>query len=181
MNYADIKTMDVGDGPGIRVSLFVSGCSHYCKGCFNSEAWDYNYGNPYTYDVEAKIMKLVEPSYVAGLTILGGEPCDPKNVETVYNLCSRIKNLYGDKKSVWVYTGYTFEQLYRNYCGIYGIRLLKTIDVLVDGKFNEDLHNDTLKFKGSSNQRIIKVPETMEKISIASMIDDNINHIVLWE
>ena len=181
MNYADIKVMDIADGPGIRVSLFVSGCDHHCKGCFNSEAWDYNYGKLFRADDEAKILNLLEPDYIDGLTVLGGEPFAPKNVDKVYDFCSRVRNLYKDKKTIWIYSGYTFDQIWRNYCGLSGIKLLKTADVLVDGKFIQELHNDALRFRGSSNQRVIDLKKTMNNIGLSSLVDGLEKYIIEME
>lgn len=171
MNYADIKVMDVGDGPGIRTSLFVSGCEHYCEKCFNSEAWDFNYGKPYTSETEAEIITLLKPDYITGLSILGGEPMHPNNVTKVYDLVTRVKNLYGDKKTIWIYSGYTLEQILRNYCGANGIEVLKYIDVLVDGKYVDKLKDVTLKFRGSSNQRLIDMKRTLLN-PIHAILDD---------
>lgn len=171
MNYASLKTYDVANGPGIRVSLFVSGCEHYCKNCFNSEAWDFNYGEEFTNNTLYQIIDALTHKYISGLSILGGEPMNPKNVVKVSEIIARIKCSFPNK-SIWVYSGYTIEQLMEQYQNIfittdpnqdtsvgYAIgSILRNIDVLVDGKFVEDLKDLKLRFRGSSNQRIIDVP-----------------------
>ena len=164
MNYATIKPYDVANGPGVRVSLFVSGCTHHCKGCFNSEAWDFAYGEPYTQEVEDKIIKALEPSYIKGFSVLGGEPFEPQNQAVVVNTLERIKATYPEK-SIWCYSGYDFEKdLLAGKLGDWTItkRMLNCIDVLVDGKFVEALKNPQLRFKGSANQRIIMVQESLK-------------------
>lgn len=181
MNYADIKIMDIGDGPGIRVSLFVSGCDHHCKGCFNSEAWDYNYGKIFGVKEEAQILNELRYDYISGFSILGGEPLDPKNVHRVYDIVSRVKLTYKEKKSIWIYSGYTFEQLWRNYCGMDAIEVLKLSDVLVDGEFIKELHNDALRFKGSSNQRIIDLQKTINNIHNRKLNETVTECIVEWK
>ena len=109
MNYATIKPYDVANGPGVRVSLFVSGCTHHCKGCFNAETWDFNYGEPYTQEVEDRIVKALEPSYIKGFSLLGGEPFEPANQAVLYRTLERIKKTYPEK-TVWCYSGYDFEK-----------------------------------------------------------------------
>ena len=164
MNYAEIKDCDIANGPGVRVSLFVSGCSHHCKGCFNEVAWDYNYGNLFTEETEEKILNMLKPSYIKGLTLLGGEPFDPRNQEAVVHLLRKVKAAY-PKKSIWAFTGYLFDkdivsgnlgnpEIAREY--------LSYLDVLVDGKFIMDLKNLSLRFRGSENQRLIDVPASLK-------------------
>ena len=170
MNYATIKYNDVSNGPGIRTSLFVSGCTHHCEGCFNSIAWDFNYGEPYTKKVEDEIIDSLRHSYVKGITLLGGEPFEPQNQGPLVELTDRIRRELPDK-TIWCFSGYTIEEMTDGKLSQHEttMRLLKNIDVLVDGKFVLELKNLMLKFKGSSNQRTIMVKETLEK-----------KEIVLW-
>lgn len=163
MNYADIKQYDVANGPGIRISLFVSGCTHYCKGCFNSEAWDFNYGKPFTERTLETILEYMKPSYVKGLTILGGEPMEPQNQPGVLLLLRRVREVYPEK-SVWLFTGYDFEKdiLSRMVTELPETgELLSYLDVIVDGEYVEELKDLSLRFKGSSNQRTILVKESL--------------------
>lgn len=165
MNYADIKQYDIANGPGIRVSVFVSGCNHHCKGCFNKEAWDFSYGKQLTPFIISKIISYLEPSYVKGLTVLGGEPMDPANQPEVLKLLKKVKKKY-PRKNIWLYTGYDFEKdiLGKMINKIPETKeILSYIDVLVDGKFVEELKDLSLRFKGSSNQRTICVQESLEK------------------
>lgn len=160
MNYAEIKEYDIANGPGVRMSLFVSGCDHHCKNCFNPETWEYDYGKPFTNDTIEELIKLLEPSYITGLTLLGGDPLMPKNIETVASLCCKIKEVYPDK-SIWCYTGYTWEYLMEVKRKNKHLRdILRYIDVLVDGPFIEEEKDLTLKFRGSRNQRIIDVQKS---------------------
>ena len=175
MNYATIKNCDIANGPGVRVSLFVSGCTHRCPGCFNEEAWDFNYGQPFTEDTISKIMEYCKRSYVEGLTILGGEPFEPANQKGILPLVKRFKETYPDK-SLWIFTGYDFEEdildrMSNNYPETK--QILSCVDTIVDGKFIEELMNRNLRFKGSSNQRTIMVQESMKKGSIV-LWDDTI-------
>ena len=164
MNYSDIKTPDVANGPGIRVSIFVSGCRHHCKGCFNKETWDFNYGKPFTQETIDYILKLMEPTYIKGITFLGGEPMEPVNQEGLLLLAKAVKEKYPEK-TIWCYTGFLFERdilndMYKN--SDTTKELVNLLDVVVDGKFKENLKDVRLKFKGSSNQRIIDVKKTLE-------------------
>lgn len=164
MNYATVKTHDVANGPGVRVSLFVSGCSHHCKNCFNEEAWDYQYGEPYTPAVEQRILDALAPDYITGLSLLGGEPMDPRNQETVCALVRRVRETYPDK-TIWCYSGYTLDEqlLAGNVGDPQTVReLLSMLDVLVDGRFVEEQKDLTLRFRGSANQRLIDVPKTLQ-------------------
>lgn len=163
MNYATIKKCDVANGPGVRVSLFVSGCSHHCKGCFNQEAWDYNYGNKFTEKEETEVMEALKPDYIKGLSLLGGEPLDIKNQEGLLPIVKKAKELYPDKP-IWCYTGYLFDKQVMGEMAKTNEttnELLKYIDYVVDGQFVESLKNPSLKFRGSSNQRIIDVQKTL--------------------
>lgn len=160
MNYANVQTTDIVNGVGVRVTLFVSGCRRACKGCFNSVAWDFNYGVPFTFDSQAWtiIKRELSNDYVHGLTILGGEPMEPENINTVRDIVAAVRRDF-PTKTIWIYTGYTFEELTNH-------DLLSMIDVLVDGAFVEELRDITLQFRGSSNQRIIDVPATLQSGSI---------------
>lgn len=163
MNYATIKKNDIANGTGVRVSLFVSGCTHRCPGCFNTEAWDFGYGEPFTPQVEERILEALAPSYVEGLTLLGGEPLEPQNQEVLLPFVRRVKEQY-PTKTVWCYTGYTLEQLQDaacRACTADTAPLLSLIDVLVDGRFEQDKKDIRLRFRGSSNQRIIDLPTTL--------------------
>ena len=158
MNYATIKTYDTANGPGVRVSLFVSGCTHYCKDCFNSEAWDFNYGKPFTEDTMEELMKAMDREWIEGITFLGGEPLNPRNITKVDEIIQRIHCSYPDK-NIWVYSGYTLEELIENkeFHGYPIANILKNIDVLVDGRFVTEKKDLKLRFRGSSNQRIIDI------------------------
>lgn len=164
MNYADIKQFDVANGPGVRVSVFVSGCTHYCKGCFNEAAWDFSYGQPFTEETIETVVEYLKPSYVKGLTVLGGEPMEPQNQPGVLTLLRRVKEVYPEK-SVWLFSGYDFEKdiLGRMWEELPETKeILSYLEVLVDGEFVEELKNLSLRFKGSSNQRTILVRESLE-------------------
>ncbi|MBO6167289.1 MAG: anaerobic ribonucleoside-triphosphate reductase activating protein [Kiritimatiellae bacterium] len=161
MNYASIRTCDIANGEGVRVSLFVSGCTHRCKGCFNECAWDFSYGQPFTEDTERVILEALSPSYIAGLTILGGEPMEPENQRTLAPFLRRFRNVFGETKNLWIYTGCVYEIDLLPHAKPSRWRteetdsILNAADILVDGPFVESLKNLTLKFRGSSNQRII--------------------------
>ena len=169
MNYATIKNCDIANGPGVRVSLFVSGCTHRCKGCFNEVAWDFDYGEPFTEAVMDSILDMLRPSYIRGLTLLGGEPCEPQNQAAIVALLRRIRQELPEK-SIWAFSGYLFDR------DILSGRLgdcseyLSYLDVLVDGPFVEAKKNLSLRFRGSENQRLIDVPA-----SLAS------GEVVLWK
>lgn len=159
MNYANIKYFDVANGDGVRTSLFVSGCPHHCKGCFNEVAWDYNYGNEYNEDILKSIVESIKPYYIAGASILGGEPLAPDNMKCVANTVKYIKD-NTDNKNIWLYSGYTWEEIIEN--TYIKENILPFIDILVDGRFIEDLKDISLKFRGSSNQRIIDVKKSLK-------------------
>lgn len=161
MNYGTIKNYDIANGTGVRVSLFVSGCRHHCKGCFNSETWDFNYGNPYTKEVEAQILEALKPAYIQGFSLLGGEPFEPENQKELAGLLQKIKESYPEK-NVWCYTGYLYDvdlipggKVYTEYTD----KMLTCIDTLVDGEFIEAEKDLTLEFRGSRNQRILHLDE----------------------
>lgn len=154
MNYAKINTHDVANGPGVRVSLFVSGCEHRCPGCFNPETWDFDYGQELRTEDVLHIMRAGEPDYIAGLTVLGGEPLHPQNCEKVTAVVYIWANEHPDKP-IWLYTGYRYEDIHHLY-------LMKYVDVLVDGPFVEAEKDLNLRFRGSRNQRIIDVKKSRE-------------------
>ena len=175
MNYANIKKTDTANGTGIRVSLFVSGCTHHCKGCFNSETWDFCYGKKYTQEVEDEIINACKPSYIKGLSLLGGEPFEKANQPSVTALAERFKKEFPDK-DIWCYSGYTFDKdmieggkVYTEYTN----RLLNQIDYLVDGEFVEELKNLKLKFRGSENQRIIDMKTTLKTKTLKVLKDED--------
>ena len=161
MNYADIKKVDVANGPGVRVSLFVSGCSHRCEGCFNPETWDFSYGVPFGEAEIQQILTFLAPDHIRGLSLLGGEPFEPDNQRAVLELVRRARReLPG--KTVWCYTGYLFEELAGNQVGTHSRTLLEGLDVLVDGPFVLAKKDLGLRFRGSNNQRIIDVPASLQ-------------------
>lgn len=165
MNYALIRENDIANGPGVRTSLFVSGCRHHCKGCFNPETWNFNYGQLFTQNEIDKIILATEPSFVDGLTLLGGEPFEPENQADLVVLLKQFKAQLPNK-SVWCYTGFSFDKdllpKYRSDAENV-VELLNLIDVLVDGKFVEELKNSALLFRGSSNQNIIDVQKSLKE------------------
>lgn len=165
MNYAEIKTCDIANGPGVRTSLFVSGCTHRCQNCFNEIAWDFNYGEPFTKETEDYILETLKPDYIKGLTLLGGEPMEHVNQIGLLPFIRRVKEMY-PQKSIWCFTGYTFEtDILDRMCKEYveTAELISYFDVIVDGKFVQELRNLMLKFRGSENQRIIKVQESLKE------------------
>ncbi|MBQ8642136.1 MAG: anaerobic ribonucleoside-triphosphate reductase activating protein [Clostridia bacterium] len=173
MHYASIKPYDIANGPGVRVSLFVSGCTHHCPGCFNRETWDFGYGQPFDDAVIADLLEKLSSDYISGLTLLGGEPLEPDNQRALLPFVRQVRRLYPEK-SIWCYTGYTWEsdlltESGRAHCEVTD-ELLAQMDVLVDGRFIEALHDITLLFRGSSNQRLIDLHRTRET-----------GEIVLWE
>ena len=164
MNYAEIKYCDVANGPGVRTSLFVSGCSHHCPGCFNEIAWDFNYGKPFTQDTIDSIIESLKPDYIQGLTLLGGEPFEYSNQKGLLPLERRVREVL-PQKDIWCFTGFLFDKdIIENMCKRWKEtnELLSYIDVLVDGRFVEELKNLNLKFKGSENQRTILVNESLK-------------------
>lgn len=171
MNYSLIRACDIANGPGIRVSLFVSGCTHHCPGCFQPETWDFNYGCPFIWERYHRIFEMLQPDYIDGLTILGGEPLEPSNQRDLLPFVETVKRKFPNK-TIWMYTGFTFEELV-NRTGEYGDvtkSLLSQLDILVDGPFVEAKKDLRLKFCGSSNQRLIDLRKTREA-----------GKIVLWE
>lgn len=163
MNYGKIKPRDIADGPGIRVSLFVSGCRHHCKGCFNQETWSFAYGEAYTETTEETILEALGKPYIRGLTLLGGEPFEPENQGALLKLTKKVREVYPEK-TIWCYSGYTLEtDILAGKLGPKEItrELLQNIDVLVDGEFHAWEKNPSLRFRGSENQRIIDVKKTL--------------------
>ena len=160
MNYAIIKNCDIANGPGVRVSLFVSGCTHRCPGCFNEVAWDFDYGQPFTEETIESILTMLRPSYIKGLTLLGGEPFEPRNQAAVVSLLRRIREELPEK-SIWAFSGFLFEKDMLS--GRIGdVReYLSYLDVLVDGPFVQEKKNLNLRFRGSENQRIIDVKASL--------------------
>ena len=159
MYYGKINDHDIANGTGVRVSLFVSGCRHHCPGCFNECAWDFEYGEPFTYFTIGEILNLLKPDYIDGLTILGGEPFEYYNTSEVLRLIDWVRIKYRHKKTIWIYSGFTFEELIKREDALV---ILHSCDVLVDGRFIEAEKDITLKFRGSRNQRIIDVQKSLE-------------------
>ncbi len=172
MNYGAIKNCDIANGIGVRVTLFVSGCRNHCPGCFQPETWDFRYGQPFTQETEAYLLELLRPDYINGLTLLGGDPFEPENQQVLLSFLRRVKEVYASK-DIWAYTGYTWEQLTS---GTHGVSIPETgemlhqIDTLVDGPFILERKNIRLRFRGSENQRIINVRQSLET-----------QRIILWE
>lgn len=164
MNYATIKFHDVANGPGVRVSLFVSGCTHRCPGCFNPEAWDFAYGQPYTAETEQQILDACDHPYIRGLSLLGGEPFEPQNQQALLPLLQKFRERFPEK-TVWCYSGYNYElDMLAGKLGDWAHTkaMLECIDVLVDGEFHLKEKDLSLRFRGSANQRIIDVPRSLE-------------------
>lgn len=157
MRYGKINKTDIANGSGVRVSLFVSGCRNHCKGCFNSETWAFDYGEAFTLRTIDEILETLDKPYISGLSILGGDPIERENVSEVVTLCHLVKLLYPDK-SIWLWTGYYYEELL-----LREPEILEYVDVIVDGPFKENLKDISLVWRGSSNQRIINVKESLEK------------------
>ncbi len=172
MYYGEIKNCDIANGIGVRVTLFVSGCTNRCKGCFQPETWDFSYGKPYTKETEDSLIELLRPSYITGITLLGGEPFEPSNQRELVKLLRRVKSEL-PSKTVWAFTGFTLESLLEREphprCEVTD-EMLSMIDVLVDGKFEEDKKDISLRFRGSSNQRIIDMNATRKA-----------DGIILWD
>ena len=153
--YNKIRKMDISNGPGVRVSIFMQGCIFHCEGCFNPETWDFKCGNEFTDETVEEVLRLCEPDHIKGLSILGGEPMHPKNIEATTKLAKEFKKRYPNK-TIWSWTGFTFED-------IKDTEVFKSIDVLIDGQFKIALRNPNLRWKGSSNQRVIDVQKSLKK------------------
>lgn len=179
MNYANIKYCDIANGIGVRTSLFVSGCRLHCAGCFNSEAWGFDAGEAFTPEVEQRILDSLEPSYVDGLTVLGGEPTEPENAEALAPFLERVRQTY-PTKDLWMYTGRTWEQITEggSHASPNMDRILACLDVLVDGPWVSSEYDISLRFRGSSNQRLIDVPATLAAHRKGTLSG---NDVVLWE
>ncbi|MCH5249608.1 MAG: anaerobic ribonucleoside-triphosphate reductase activating protein [Lachnospiraceae bacterium] len=172
MYYSEIKECDIANGPGVRVTLFVSGCTHHCKGCFNEMTWDFEYGKHFGEEDIEKILKLLEPTYIEGLTLLGGEPMEYRNQQGLLPLLRRVKKEYPNK-TIWCYTGYLYdEDIIQDFCSKWDEtkEILGYLDVIVDGEFVEELKDISLQFRGSSNQRIIDVKKSKKA-----------GKIILWQ
>lgn len=172
MYYSEIKECDIANGPGVRVSLFVSGCTHHCKGCFNEMTWDFQYGRPFDDKIQAHILELLKPPYIAGLTLLGGEPMEYGNQKALLPLLRKVKEGFPDK-TIWCYTGYLFDQdIMEDFCNKWEEtrEILSCLDVIVDGEFVESLKDIRLVFCGSSNQRLIDVQKSLQE-----------GKVILWE
>ena len=172
MHYGEIKNCDIANGEGVRVSLFVSGCTNHCENCFQPQTWDFCYGNPFTAETEEYLLSLLAPDYINGLTLLGGEPFEPENQRALLPFLRRVREQF-PKKTIWAFSGFTLEEMQRE--GSY-VRcevtddLLALVHVLVDGRFVQALYDISLRFRGSSNQRIIDIPATLAR-----------GEIVLWD
>ena len=172
MRFSKIKDNDIANGVGITMSLWTQGCPHHCKGCFNEETWSFEFGQPFTAETEEQILKLLEPSYISGLTVLGGEPMEYMNQEALLPFLEKVKERFPEK-TIWCFTGYVFEKDILNRMlpkWKYTKKMLEQIDYLVDGPFVEAKKDITLRFRGSSNQRIIDVKKSLET-----------GEVVLWE
>ncbi len=172
MYYGEIKNCDIANGEGVRVTLFVSGCTNRCKGCFQPETWAFDYGKPFTGETEAQLLAMLAPGYINGLTLLGGDPFEPENQRALLPFVRRVRLAF-PRKTIWAYTGFTWEQLHTDgshpRCEATD-ELLSLLDVLVDGPFVEPLRDISLRFRGSSNQRLIDLNETRKQ-----------GEIVLWD
>ncbi len=160
MNYSGVKWTDTANGVGIRISLFVSGCPHGCPGCFNQDTWDYTAGKPFQQEIQEEILQNLGRSYIRGLSLLGGEPLAPANQEAVLGFLRKVKAQY-PSQDIWCYTGYRWEPLQQGQVGDYAQEILSLVDVLVDGLFIQAEKNLSLRFRGSGNQRIIQVPDSL--------------------
>lgn len=168
MNYAEIKNCDIANGPGVRVTLFVSGCTHHCEGCFNEETWDFRYGHSFTEEIQEQILTELAPDYIAGLTLLGGEPLEPGNRQALLPLIREAKRRY-PHKNIWCYTGYLYEKdILGRFCDEWEQmkEFLSYLDVIVDGEFILAQKDISLQFRGSANQRIIAVQESLARQEI---------------
>ena len=173
MNFADIKRVDVANGPGVRVSLFVSGCTHRCPGCFNPEAWDFSFGSPFGEEQVREILSLLDKPYIRGLSLLGGEPFEPANQPAVLDLVRRVREALPGK-DVWCYTGYLFEELAAGRVGEHSRELLEQLDILVDGPYVQAQRSLELRFRGSANQRILDVPASLREGRAVCLPEDSL-------
>ena len=164
MHYSTIKDCDIANGIGVRITLFVSGCTNHCKNCFQPQTWDFDFGEPFTEDTEEKLLEMLKPDYINGLTLLGGEPMEPQNQRALVPFLKRVREAYPNK-NIWCFTGFTYEVLKTDgshpRCEVTD-EMLSLIDVLVDGRYVDELKDLTLQFRGSSNQRLIDMVKTRE-------------------
>ena len=172
MNYCALKNCDVANGPGMRISLFVSGCTNHCPGCFQPETWNFDYGEPFTEETEEEVLRLLDHSYIDGLTLLGGDPMEPSNQRALMPLLRKIRSRLPGT-TIWCYTGFLLdEELLREgshpRCEVTD-EMLRCLDVLVDGRFQEELKDIRLNFKGSANQRIIDLPKSLESGQVVTL------------
>lgn len=172
MYYGEIKNCDIANGAGVRVTLFVSGCTNHCEHCFQPQTWDFHYGQPFTAETEDKLLEMLSPSYIRGLTLLGGEPFEPENQRVLLPFVKKVREKYPGK-DIWAFSGFTWEELHTDgshpHCEVTD-EVLSLIDVLVDGRYVEALRNISLRFRGSENQRLIDVKKTLAS-----------DKVVLWE
>ncbi|MBQ7016717.1 MAG: anaerobic ribonucleoside-triphosphate reductase activating protein [Firmicutes bacterium] len=172
MHYGNIKNCDIANGIGVRVTLFVSGCTNRCPHCFQPETWDFCYGQPFTAETETKLLKMLEPAYIDGLTLLGGEPFEPENQRALLPFVKRVRERL-PRKTIWAYSGFTLEEMKTDgshpRCEVTD-ELLAQLDVLVDGRFVEELKDISLLFRGSSNQRLIDMKKTLDE-----------GRVIIWE
>lgn len=168
MNYHSILNCDIANGEGNRISLFVAGCTIGCPGCFNNSLWPFDSGRPFTKEHEDEIIKLLKPEYIQGLSLLGGNPTEPSNEEILIPFIKRVKNVYGDTKDIWLFSGHTWE-----YLRFVHDKLLELCDVVIEGPFIMDKKDLTLRFRGSSNQRIIDIKKSLSSNSIIKYYDDD--------
>ena len=156
MRYNKIRKMDIADGPGVRVSIFFQGCAFHCKNCFNPETWDFKGAKDFTDETLEEVLNLCDKEFISGLSLLGGEPMHPKNIEATTKLAKRFKEVYPNK-TIWSWSGFLFDEYLKDK------EVVKYIDVLIDGRYVDELHDPTLKWKGSANQRVIDVQESLKK------------------
>ena len=176
MNYSNIKYFDIANGSGCRTSIFVSGCRNHCDGCFNEETWSFNSGEKFTEETIAEIISKSAHSYIKGLSVLGGEPLDRDNQFDVLHLIISFRNEYPDK-DIWLWTGYTYEELMEDdwkHVGTFTKQILDNVDILVDGRYEKDKHSIGLRFRGSSNQRIIDIPKSIKSNALVLWQDDEV-------
>lgn len=157
MNYGTIKNLDIANGPGCRVSLFVSGCRNHCPGCFNTETWDFTYGQEFTDETLQGLLEMLANPHIVGLSILGGDPFEPENRDVVLDICQSVRNRFDTTKTIWMWTGYDFIE-----DGLIDLPVMGLIDVLVDGRFIEEMKDLSLFYRGSRNQRVIDIPKSLE-------------------
>ena len=164
MHYGEIKNCDIANGEGVRVTLFVSGCTNHCKNCFQPQTWDFEFGRPFTAETEEELLTMLKPDYTNGLTVLGGEPFEPSNQRSLLPFLRRVRETY-PKKNIWCFSGFTYEELKTDgshpRCEVTD-EMLDQLDVLVDGRFVEELKDISLRFRGSSNQRLIDMKKSRE-------------------